>query len=137
MQNIFDTLTKISDETELYQQINNFVPDWIVGAIKEYSDDYPHLTQNWKIICERLGVERQQIIMVTKIPLDPEEKNAKEIALICEILVRKGYVVRRSTELSQCKVCRKAILPKTLFDELPKDKIPNLPDEWSEICKDC
>jgi hypothetical protein len=137
MQNIFDTLTKISDENELYEKIDEFVPEWIIGAILDYSDDYPHLKHNWEIICQRLGVTPQKIILVTKIPFDPDEKNTKEIALICEILVRKGYVVRRSCELFQCKKCRKALLPKNLYEELPRDKIPNLPDEWNPTCRNC
>ena len=137
MQNIFDTLTPISNEFELHEKIEEFLPNWIIGSILDYSEDYPHLKKNWETICKGLNIEPQKILLVTKIPLDVEEINAKEIALICEILVRKGYVVRRNCELLQCRICRKAILPKTMFQELPRDKIPNLPEIWSDKCQSC
>lgn len=137
MKIIFDTLTNISNELELYEKIEEYVPNWIIGSVFDYSPDYPHLKNNWLTICNQIKVDPQKILLVSKIPLDPEAKEAKEIALICEILVRKGYVVRRNCEITQCEVCKKALIPKTLYDELPRDKIKNLPDSWSNKCKNC
>ena len=39
---------------DVIEIINNVYPSWLVNIIDNYSDDYPHLTKNWDIICEKL-----------------------------------------------------------------------------------
>ena len=130
---IIQTMSSIVDVKEGEELITKFFPGWIVQSLPKYSDDYSYLDKNWQAICNKLGVEKQKIILVDEIIFDTDHSTINQIA---EMMTRRGYVVRRHGEFDYCPVCVSAI-PCIEVWHLMKEKGLPVPNEWRSTCKNC
>jgi hypothetical protein len=119
---------------ELHEIMMKIWPQWIVGFLDEYSDDYPSLTQNWLELCGKLKTTPKQIVVVQYICFDKPDYNLNR--LFGETLTRCGFCVRQQNEIVPCPGCKKA-LPTDHLYELLKDKGSQVPEEWTMKCAGC
>ncbi len=132
---ILERLKNCETRKETTDLINEVFPLWLVGEMKMYSDDYPHLQRNWKAICDMNNVEMQSIVLVQDVAF----KNDKTHSLLyafCEHMTKKGYIVRRVGEMQPCRKCNKAI-PCVDVWHLMKEKHMPVPKEWMDVCRKC
>lgn len=117
---------------EIRLLIDTVFPGWFISTINEYSEDYPHFQNNWKLICASNKTEPKFIILVDEIHF-----TQRHVLLhtFFELMTRFGYVVRRKEEFGTC-ICGKAIPSKQIYDLL-KGKDIKVPEEWSERCSKC
>lgn len=130
-QKLLDQLKECQTPDEGIKIVNQLLPDWLLGIIDDYSDDYRHLRLNWYKICEKIGVTPKKIVVVSQIDFD--NKLQKEIG---ELLTRMGYVIRRADEFIGCPICRKAIPVEGLHGLLVRHNMP-VPPQWSDHCRKC
>lgn len=140
--NIDELIVKIkSSQTigDLKQVLESVFPDWILGTMPGYSSDYPHLTANWKNVCDRIKVAPKEIVIVALtfwVKADDNNNNHKFISIAAEILTMSGFIVRMNGELIPCDKCSRAIPAKVMYD-LMKNKGLNVPANWSNRCTNC
>src|SRR5690242_5338935 len=120
---LLKVLSSLTSDEEIITSINNLYPGWIKNTYTSYSDDYPHLTENWNKLALHLGVSPQKILAVEILALDivlrsNQEVKVKLLSEASEILTRKGYTVRREEEFLGCIFCGKAIPSKGVYDHL-------------------
>lgn len=119
--------------SEIEEIIEKDYPTWLVAILNDYSRDYPHLSGNWKTLCKKMDVSPQKIVLVKDINF--EEKSDPKIE-VCEILTKKGYVIRRMTEFVPCIICNRAI-PCVEIWHLLKEKGFSVPEIWENKCSGC
>jgi hypothetical protein len=103
---------------------------YIICSFNKYSDDYPHLTKNWKFICNNLNVTPKKILLVDDIKFNGSNH------LIYENLTKEGFVVRRKDEFIGCVYCGSAIPCQEIWKLLREKNLTNL-KEWSNKCTKC
>jgi len=128
---IIDRLDSINDKTEFQQYVQHILPHWLIYTIDKYSSDYPHLQENWIKLCQINKVRPQKIVLVADIQFD---ENHQVVQKCCEIMTKRGYVVRRASEFVVCPVCNKAIPCKPLWELLRNHQAKHIPVNWSEKC---
>jgi hypothetical protein len=132
--NIIDKIKNLPTLGDIKPLVDEYFPDWIVGIIDSYSEDYPMLEKNWRHVCKQLNVTPVKIIIVDcNIILDDTHKL---VSLFSEILTKSGFCVRSKNHLFPCKKCGKA-LPQPEFYDLLKPNHSNIPTKWSIICENC
>lgn len=127
------SLSSAQNISEIEEIIEKDYPNWIVAILNDYSEDYPHLSRNWKTLCQRMDVKPQKIVLVKDINFEEKEDEKNKV---CETLTKKGYVVRRMTEFIPCVSCRDAI-PCVEIWHLLKEKGFSVPDKWENKCVKC
>jgi len=125
-----------SNFDELINIINQIFPNLIVNIFNEYSDDYNYLNNNWKLICDKLKINQQKIIIFEQIEYG---ENYKLLEFFCETLTKNGFVVRRKSEIIPCEHCNKAIISKDLFNKLKQNNLikNQIPEKWKKYCSNC
>jgi hypothetical protein len=118
---------------DIVDLIDQYYPEWLVTSIDGYSEDYPQLTKNWNIVCEKMGVTPKKIILVKEIKFSADYKIME---FICDFMTRNGYCVRRETEFVVCPDCNKAIPVESVHSVLKKNK-SNVPLVWRSHCRNC
>ena len=134
--NADDIVTKLNnlpDHKEVCAYIEGIFPNWIICAVDNYSEDYPHLRGNWKKICKLTKTKPQKIILVETIIFDNDHKVIKGF---CEIMTRNGYCVRRAEEFVVCRKCNLAIPQKDIWHLLQEKGLP-VPKIWDKVCSNC
>ena len=131
VQDIISQIVSLRSDTEikfhdLKSIIDNALPGWITHIMSEYSDDYPHFTNNWNHITGKINTTKKYIILV--------DENVTAI----------GCIVRLNTDFFECKKCNKAICSEKLYNMFKQHNgnIPNrqqikIPELWSCCCKTC
>lgn len=109
-------------------------PDWILGEIKQYSKDYPHLKNNWDYLCKRNKSEQLSILIVSKIFFN--RPNHTLLNVFCELLTLFGHSVRRVHEFTPCKICGDGIPSKDFFTEFQDRKLIKI-SCWMLKCHGC
>lgn len=122
----------------LREFIDKHLPNWLITSSDSYTIDYPHLQVNWEHICAKNEVEPQKIIAVEKIVFEKkqDESKYKLLSAICEKLTRMGYVIRRREELTSCRVCRKAMPTKEIW-QLMLGHNMIVPKVYNTVCSAC
>ena len=117
---------------EKINYLNSKLSNWILSIADKYRSDYPHLQQNWEMLCKKYGVQPQKILLVSNIPY-PKENMEDPIHEYCSILTQLGYVVRRANEFIFCKDTDEVFPVEELHNYMKK--IPQLmskiPDQYS------
>ena len=113
--------------------INEVFPSWWILTSNEYSKDYPHLIQNWKSLCDSIGVKPFQILLVDDLLYDD---NHTVIRMFAECLTSSGFIVRRNCDYLQCSICKSCIPSQEIWTIFNQKKL-NIPLRWSEICGGC
>ncbi len=130
--NILQKLQSVISPDEAYAIINEALPGWLNTSIESYSPDYPHLQSNWRIVCEHAKTTPKKIILVSDIDFENPGLKTK----LCEYMTTNGYCVRRSGEFTPCTVCHRAIPYEEIWSQF-KTRNLNVPDVWSNKCKNC
>lgn len=130
---IKECITNAENLGKIKEIVDEIFPGWIVGTIKEYSEDYPELEKHWMNICFEKRVSQKEIMIVDFISF---EDTYSLIKIFCEILTLSGFCVRTQNELFQCKICKKAIPQEHIYNLMKKNG-SNVPDVWRVMCKKC
>ena len=133
MKRVLEELKGLDDHSKIHELILKTFPTWLVHVTSTYSEDYPHLDKNWRFICEKTGVSKQQIVIVDDIVKDDDHLL---INIFCERMAREGYIVRRKREFIGCQVCGAAIPSESVFNHMKDNSLPT-PDVWSNKCLSC
>ena len=99
-------------------------PTWIVTYIKEYSPEYPSLTQNWHDMCENFGIKPKLIIIVDYMQFT---ENHTLIQTFGELFTEAGFSVRDKTQFIPCVKCKKAY-PSQELHIMIRNKGEKVPD---------
>ena len=67
---------------------------------------------------------------------DYHDDNHLLIELLANIYTMSGFIVRTKYEIIPCEKCLAAIPTKMVYEKLKKKNLP-VPEEWSNLCKDC
>jgi hypothetical protein len=118
---------------EMQEYIEKIFPGWLVYSFDHYSMDYPHLTDNWLMICRLANTERKKIVLVREIFFDSIHSVLQTFA---EVMTKKGYAVRRVGEFIPCSVCFSAIPNENIWLLLRNNGFP-VPEKWDQICSSC
>jgi hypothetical protein len=130
---IKQNLSNLKTLGDVKEYIDTIFPNWFIATIDNYSDDYPHLKKNWSDICEKIGIEKTQILIVDQLSHEPQYSL---ILFFAEIFTRAGFAVRRKNEFFPCKVCNKA-LPSEYIWQIMKDNNFSVPEKFSPKCVNC
>jgi hypothetical protein len=122
-----------ADESGIRNLIEKIFPGWLKCVLDKYSDDYPHLSVNWRKICDLAKTVPKKIVLVDKIFFDDDHTILR---VFCEIMTFFGYVVRRIDEFGVCNKCNAAIPSINLYNAI-KEKGIQVPNNWSSKCCTC
>ena len=131
---IIEQMNTLTTTSETIHFINTYLPGWIISILSDYSADYPHLSNNWSMVCDKINIEPKKIILVDQIMNDPEYTL---LAHLCEYITKNGYVVRRKEEFISCEKCGKAIPSEGLYEYMKKALPDKVPKKWSSTCLNC
>ena len=126
-------LYSLSSPDEIQTFIENIFPGWLLISTPEYSKDYSYLQDNWDTICKLNHIKPQKIVIVDFISFD--DNNYSLLQSICEIMTKKGYVVRRKGEFTGCSICDKAIPTENVWRMMKNKNLP-VPSVWSDKCSE-
>ena len=142
---IIETLYAQTNVKELYTEVIKHFPNWVkyIGS-HGYCSDYSYLQRNWEIMCKKLGCKPEKIILVEYINSRPPEESKQYTVLdvICYLLTRNGYVVRRIEEFQECSQtdCVRLLPSQKCWEVIRKGArrkgIP-IPSVWSDSCSNC
>ena len=124
------TLPTIGDIKLLAEEL---FPGWCLSTAKEYSKDYPNLTENWKIVCKATKTTQAQILLVDDVFFEDENSI---IRMFSECFTRAGFSVRKNNDYTECSKC-KAIIPSLELWSIFKEKGFKVPITWSGDCVAC
>jgi hypothetical protein len=130
-------LLSANDEQEGIELINEIAPDWIISICEKYSKDYPTLENNWTFFCEKFGTKKGRILLVNKIVMDPRREDFREMDILCNILSKKGYIIRRKEEFKFCEKCNSVLPSVGVYNKLKENKITPIPHIWAPNCQNC
>lgn len=116
---------------EIVAFIQTIWPNFIIGFIKEYSEDYPELKQNWIDLCNKHSIQPKEIMIVDNFNSNVE--NHKLVNVVCDIFLQLGFLVRKKHEIIPCWRCGKALPSMLVFGNLKNLSIR----EWKDSCQDC
>ena len=134
---LLEKLEKLQTREEIQKFIQTYLPDWLVASTDAYSRDYNHLQINWETICLMNNVKPQKIVLVQKVVMYPIINSQYSLLkAVCELMTRRGYVVRQVGELTGCKVCQKAIPSRSIWERIKQRGI-KVPEIWSTKCSGC
>ena len=118
---------------DVIEIINSVYPSWLVNTIDDYSEDYPHLTKNWEIICAKFQIQKQKIIVVEDIVNDSEHTLVKFFA---DYFTSVGCIVRTKYDIVPCIVCNRGIPNEEIYNKM-KELEMNVPEKWLAKCINC
>lgn len=130
---VLEKLRTISTLKDVKKYIDEIFPTWIITFIDLYSPDYPHLEDNWYKVCDELGVEPAQIMVVDDVDYNDSQTLVKTFA---ELFTRAGFSVKRKCEVIPCKMCNCAIPTQILYN-MYKESGHKVPEIWNLKCVDC
>lgn len=136
-ENLEEIKEKIKLCTNLAQVVplvKEVFPEWIVGEVKGYSEDYYVLTNNWDKTCKQVKTTRQCILIIDDEQFSHETHRLS--GLFCEMFTRCGFSVRYAGHIIPCTVCRRAIPTKEIYN-LMVENGTRVPKVWSRFCKSC
>jgi hypothetical protein len=131
---LFDQFNSIEDEYEILCFIEKVFENWLVDVIDGYSNDYSQLNENWGKLCTQMGTVKRKIILVANLNFNDSHKLLR---LVCDKVVMKGFLIRRTCEFIKCRKCNKALLSEELFHKLRVFNAANIPESWSDSCINC
>lgn len=138
--NLSEELTLISSYKTLgdvIKHINEIFPKWYIGTIERYSHDYPDLASNWVKVCKEIDpnlVPKSIVVIGDELFMNNNHSLSRAY---CELFVRLGFCVRRSSELITCGVCNAAVPRKEVHEYLVLQGFQNIPNTWSNLCSEC
>ena len=130
---IIERLKKCPTMKDINDLLYEIYPKWIVLYLERYSEDYPHLQNNWESITSQYNVKKCQIIIVQKMINDDDHSLIK---LFAEIYTRAGFIIRTKDEIIPCEKCFSAIPNIETYETMKKSNLP-VPEMWLRVCQRC
>ena len=124
-------LKELQTNEELISGIEKLLPEWIVNVVDDYAPEYNELTVAWQKLCDKLKIIRKKILIVQYLPIENKTPNDQYINIIADILVSKGYLIRRQSELIICKRTGLALLSKKMYEHFKRHNA-FMPEQWSD-----
>jgi len=141
------TLEKIRNlETwDILNWIDSIVPGWVLHRTKQYTRDYTMLEQNWIQLCDQWKTTPKYILIVEFLPDQRFMHRFQILWALCNHLTRDGNVVRKSSELTGCLKCGRAMLTERVVQQIHQVRTQNpnnagpavVPEVWNERCSEC
>ena len=119
---------------ETFKLLESIYPNWIIGYLDDYSDDYEVLHNNWIEACSKTKASPTKIIIVEAL-FELDYDKHKLIHRFAELFSMCGFLIRTKKQLVACKKCSKALLSKSYFNIA--NKRYNFNFEWSDKCQNC
>lgn len=137
---LYMEIREIKSGEEALEFARKYAPDWIICEANSFAKMYSRLTTNWNTICNSLNTRPQKILLVEEIHFRNSEHTIME--MICEILTRAGFCVRRKCEFDTCSQCDSVIFSIEMFETLSRKRKKELEivstyDPRSGKCSDC
>ena len=121
---------------DIHKIVSDFFPDWEVGVLDDFCEYYPHLSPNWKTMCDGLGVPLAKIFIARELFFDLDEDN-QILYHFSECLTRSGFAVRSMVDYIPCTKCEKIAVPTPPLHLKMKEIGLSVPDDNLPICKKC
>lgn len=134
LEKIYKEIQEIKSGDEAYAFVKKYAPNWIVDEADDYAKEYKTFKKNWRKIYEMTRQSKRKILLVSKIMFkeqDPEKKYTI-LQMLCEILTRAGYCVRRRGEFVKCERCGLAIMSKEAEENNGQEQ-----KYYTPYCKGC
>jgi len=109
-------------------------PDWLVTTMTGFCEYYPHLTTNWNILCDRIGIPPTEIIIVKELAFDDDHLLLRHFV---ECLTRSGFAVKRMADYVPCTKCEKIAVPTPQIHNVMKENGIQVPETNISVCKTC
>ena len=123
------TLNDTVEHTEVLHIVNNLLPAWIDGVADKYAPEYAELEKTWNDLCKKVNAPKNKILIVRYLPIHTDSENDQYISIIADMLVSKGYLLRRPSELIICPNTGQALISKKMFQHFKRHN--NIfPKEW-------
>ena len=119
---------------ELMIGLEKLLPKWTVHIVDDYAPEYKDLGKSWAEVCKKVEKDKAKILIVSYLPLKFDSENDRYIGTIVNILVSKGYLLRRTSELIVCPKTGYALLSKKMYEYF-KRHTAILPKEWKPECQ--
>jgi len=136
--NLDEIITKIKSLNslqEICELVYQIYPEWILYFLKCYSQDYPHLQNNWESLASKNKVRPSQIMIVDYFTYD---ESHKLLNIIAEIYTLSGFMVRSKEDIIPCEKCDRAIPTLERFTQIKESgNIKLSVKEWSPKCSTC
>lgn len=113
---------------------DKYLPNWVVGFLDKYSDDYPALSRQWSRVCSSEGVGERKQIMLTRFM--STDSNYRLLNSFVEVFVTAGFSVRRLQDIVPCRECNAGIPSLGLYSSMKSASL-DVPEQWSETCVAC
>jgi hypothetical protein len=134
VQEILDELNNIPTMGGVNALIESVFPDWKVMTLTGFCENYPHLTNNWNILCKRIGIPPTQIVIVRELSFDDDHLLLRNFV---ECLTRSGFAVKKMDDYFPCSKCEVIAVPTPHIHNLMKDKDILVPEINIPVCKAC
>lgn len=126
---------------EVLALANKYLPNWIVGFLDKYSNDYPALTALWDTVCtidsEEKPRRKAQIMLVNFMRnTSASESEYKLLNSFVEVFTLAGFSVRRVHDIVPCTVCNAGIPSQELYNTMKNAKL-GIPEERADKCSTC
>lgn len=111
-----ELLHKATQHEDIMKYLSELLPEWTEHVVDRYAPEYSELEKTWDEICKKVNAHKAKILIVRYLPMKIDSDNDKYIGIIADMLVSKGYLLRRSSELIVCPNTGDAIVTKKMFD---------------------
>jgi len=133
-----EEIVKELKEMKTMGEVNNLVkrtfPDWIITTLSRFCDGYPHLNNNWIILCKKIGINPSQILIVRELSMSDDHKLLR---MFIECFTQSGFSVRSMTDYIPCIKCEIVAVPTPQIHNSMKEKNLKIPEINSMKCQEC
>jgi hypothetical protein len=125
-----DMLCKSSNHEDIVKYLSILLPDWLVEVAEEYAPEYSELNKTWDNLREKVNADKKGKILIVKyLPIKISNDSDRYISAILDMLVSKGYLLRRTSELIICPNTGYALVSKKMFDFFKRHN-NMFPEKW-------
>jgi len=123
------TLNTATEHSDVLDVVNTLLPKWIESVADKYAPEYTELEKTWHDLCKKINTSKNKILIVRYLPVNTSSENDQYISIIADMLVSKGYLLRRPSELVICPNTGQALISKKMFQHFKRYN--NIfPKEW-------
>jgi len=133
-QEIMEELKKCPTVNDVVNLLDKTFPEIIVIYLENFCSLYPHLSNNWSIMCEKLKTPRTEIMIVKDLFFDDDHKL---LGHFMNCLTMSGFMVRSMKDFVPCVVCKKIAVPGPHIHQTMKEKGVPVPNESKPVCGCC
>ena len=80
----FNEINQLPTMKDVFDLIATKYPNWIVDLVDKYSDDYPHLQNNWQTLVNYSKTKMQKIVIVESFDNDEQLDQKKDHEMLLQ-----------------------------------------------------